>query len=241
MAGGGLLAIATSWQRVGRGALLAGVFTFLFFGLSPVGHWLIAPLESRFPATRLDETMISDVVVLAGAERLRASAAARRLEVNDAAERVIEGAALAHRFPKARLWIIGGVRAPGHSTTDSAWTGNAWRRLGIAPGRILAVEGTLNTCENAAAVAKLAPESLPLLVTSAFHMPRAVACFRQVGVDPLIYPVDLWSWKTRTPAERLSTDIMGNIRRVDLALHEWIGLVWYRFSGRTSEFYPAPR
>lgn len=232
--------LAMPCRRIGRNLLVAGMITFALFGLSPAGLWLIRPLETRFPATSLTESSVSDIVVLAGAEHLRASADSRRLEVNDAAERVIEGAALARRFPGARLWIIGGVRAPGRATTDSAWTAEAWRRLGIEPNRIVAVEGTLNTCENAAAVSRK-PVGHPLLVTSAFHMPRAVACFRRAGIEPAVYPVDHRGWRALNFSDMFSTDVLGNLSRLDIALHEWVGLAWYRLSGRTAELYPAPR
>jgi uncharacterized SAM-binding protein YcdF (DUF218 family) len=228
-------------RRVGRRLLIAGAALFLLFGLTPLGVWLIRPLETRFPTSRIDTSDVREIVVLAGAERLRASADAGRLEVSEAAERVIEGAAMARRFPAARLWIVGGVRAPGRPVTDSAWTEQAWRRLGIEPTRIVAIDETLNTCENAAAVGRQSLLHPPLLVTSAFHMPRAVACFRRAGVEPLIYPVDFRGWKARSFGDRFSTDILENFRRVDMALHEWIGLAWYRLSGRTSELYPKPR
>ena len=227
-------------RAFGRAALATAVILFMLFGLSPLGLWLIRPLETRFPAAILDQAPIRDIVVLAGAEQLRISADAGRLEVSDAAERVIEGAALARQFPNAKLWIVGGIRAPGRPNTDSAWTAATWQRLGIDPKRIVAVEDTLNTCQNAEGAVSQGLAGAPLLVTSAFHMPRAIGCFRHVGIEPLPYPVDYRGWCARSLADAFSSDVLGNLSRLDVALHEWVGLVWYRVSGRTAELYPAP-
>jgi uncharacterized SAM-binding protein YcdF (DUF218 family) len=235
----GILALPR--RRIGRNLLVAGVIGFVLFGLSPVGLWLIRPLETRFPLAAPDAATAQDIIVLSGAEHLRASADAHRLEVSEAAERIIEGAALARRLPEARLWIVGGVRAPGRPMTDSAWTAGTWRRLGIDPKRIVVVEGTHDTCENAAAVARRKLETRPLIVTSAFHMPRAVACFRKAGIEPATYPVDYRGWRAQSVGDLFSTNILGNLDRLDMALHEWVGLVWYRLGGRTEELYPGPR
>jgi uncharacterized SAM-binding protein YcdF (DUF218 family) len=77
-----------------------------------------------------------------------------------------------------------------------------------------------------------------LLVTSAQHMPRAVGCFRAAGFDVEAYPV---AWRTR-PRGRptFGGALSGGLNTLDLAAHEWIGLIAYRLTGRTSELLPAP-
>lgn len=238
----GTLAITLAPRRAaGKWLLRLAVVTFLLLSILPVGLWLIRPLETRFPAAPLRQAP-TDIVVLAGAERLRTSADVGRLEVSEAGDRVIEGLALARRYPSAKLWIVGGVRAPGFPETDSHWVTDAWQRMGLPADRIVTVEGTLDTCQNAAGVAdRLTSKSPPLLVTSAFHMPRAVACFRRVGIDPLPYPVDFHGWQPRSFTDAFSSALSNNLERADMALHEWIGLLWYRLSGRTAEILPAPR
>ena len=79
-----------------------------------------------------------------------------------------------------------------------------------------------------------------LLVTSAHHMPRAVGAFRRAGFEVEAYPVD---WRTRGPEDlarpfRIASD---GLKRTDTAVHEWVGLVIYWLSGRSSELFPAPR
>jgi uncharacterized SAM-binding protein YcdF (DUF218 family) len=79
-----------------------------------------------------------------------------------------------------------------------------------------------------------------LLVTSAFHMPRSIGVFRAIGFEVEAYPVD---WRTRGwvdvrwPFEKLSA----GLARTDVAVHEWVGLIAYRLSGRITELLPSPR
>lgn len=221
--------------------LALGVGLVVLLGVLPSGYWLMRALEMRFPPEPVAAS-VRDIVVLAGGERLDASALSGRLELNEHGDRILAGAMLANAHPGARLWIIGGVRRLRFSSrSDAEWDAEAWRRLGIDAARIQVVNGTLDTCANAAGVAARKPAGRPLLVTSAFHMPRAIACFRKAGLDPLPYPADYQSWPYRGLGSTFSLNIIANLRRADLALHEWVGLVYYWLKGRTGEIWPGPR
>jgi uncharacterized SAM-binding protein YcdF (DUF218 family) len=99
-----------------------------------------------------------------------------------------------------------------------------------------------NTYENAVFSKKLAapkPGERWLLVTSAFHMPRAIGLFRKVGFTVEPYPVD---WRVGRPADvfaftQFATD---GLLRTDVGVREWLGLVAYRLAGRTDALFPGP-
>ena len=76
-------------------------------------------------------------------------------------------------------------------------------------------------------------------MTSAYHMPRAVGCFRTVGFDVTPYPVD---YRTPGGAEvwRPSTATTRNLEKVHFALREYLGLAAYWFAGRIGSLVPAP-
>ena len=78
-----------------------------------------------------------------------------------------------------------------------------------------------------------------VLVTSAYHMPRAVGIFRKNGFDVIPYPVD---YRTRGWQDlgRLFESIPAGLQRTDLAVKEWAGLIAYRLMGRTDEVFPRP-
>ena len=96
-----------------------------------------------------------------------------------------------------------------------------------------------NTAQNARFSAALTKDDdRPwLLITSASHMPRAVASFRAAGVSVLAYPVDF-----RTEPDHLSwpRQPASSIGFAGTAVHEWLGLLVYYVTGRSSELLPAP-
>ena len=110
--------------------------------------------------------------------------------------------------------------------------------LGVARDRITAEEQSRNTIENAVfarLIANPKPGERWLLLTSAYHMPRAMAAFRAAGFAVEAYPVD---WRTRGPNDlvRPFAAVSEGLRRTDTAVHEWVGLLAYRLSrqdGRT--------
>jgi uncharacterized SAM-binding protein YcdF (DUF218 family) len=79
-----------------------------------------------------------------------------------------------------------------------------------------------------------------LLITSAYHMPRAVGCFRRAGLSVEAYPVD-WRTGGRRGLTTPSGSVAGGLDRADVAVREWLGLVAYWITGRTSDLFPAPR
>lgn len=98
-----------------------------------------------------------------------------------------------------------------------------------------------NTYENAEftkALVKPKPGERWLLVTSAQHMPRAVGCFRRVGFPVEAYPVD-WNTFRRFHIGFMDTLSTG-LRFTDKTVHEWLGLIFYRLTGRTSALLPGP-
>jgi uncharacterized SAM-binding protein YcdF (DUF218 family) len=70
-------------------------------------------------------------------------------------------------------------------------------------------------------------------------MPRAVGAFREAGFPVEAYPVDY-----RTNGWQDLRGVFGSLsaglRQMDTALHEWIGLIAYRLTGKSSALLPGP-
>jgi uncharacterized SAM-binding protein YcdF (DUF218 family) len=116
------------------------------------------------------------------------------------------------------------------------------RDIGIAPDRIHLETTSRNTYENATMTREIAQPVAGqrwLLITSAYHMPRAVGAFRQAGFDVIAYPVDFrtagWADLSRPFAS-----LPDGLKRVDLAAKEWAGLLAYWVMGRSADLFPAP-
>jgi len=242
IAGIGLL--FTRWTRLASWLVVTSVVLIAIAGLSPLGNTLLLPLEQRFPPWDASHGAPDGIIVLGGAITPDVSDARGAVALNEAAERVTAAVELARRYPNARIISSGGSNAlfPGDEAVEAAIAVREFEALGIPHDRISAEEQSRNTIENAVfsrLIAQPKPGERWLLVTSAFHMPRAIAAFRAAGFPVEAYPVD---WRTRGPLDafRPFGSVAEGLGRTDTAVHEWIGLLAYRLSGRTRELFPAP-
>ncbi|HEX4113216.1 MAG TPA: YdcF family protein, partial [Stellaceae bacterium] len=181
-------------RRRRTGAVLAGIAAVGFAAIlvTPIPDWTILPLEDRFPRPRLPDRL-DGIVVLGGAVDEAITRARHAPTVNDSAERVIETAALARRYPAATIVLSGGEGLRSIGWNEAAPTRDILESLGVPAGRMVLETRSRNTIENAEdsfALVHPQPGQNWLLVTSAFHMSRAVGCFRHVGWQVIPYPVD---------------------------------------------------
>lgn len=236
----GLLALLFRWRILGRRLLVASALVIVLFGLIPGGQLILYPLEERF--VRPDEAAVAEaagIIVLGGAEKPYLTSVRNEPALSDNALRLVAAADLANRYPEKPLYYTGGIAAEnGTDEADVAALAFAW--MGLAPERVTLERESRNTHTNATETRKLIePGDAPwILVTSAYHMPRAVGAFRAAGWNVVPYPV---GYRTR-PSGRLSNrpvDVATRLREADLAVHEWMGLAIYRLRGWTDAFFPA--
>lgn len=242
LAWAGLLLLLGRHRRAGLTCLLISLSAFTIIALLPVGPLMLATLEDRFPVVKVLPAHITGVIVLGGAVDPDISEARGIPTLNGDAGRMTALAYLARRYPDARLAFTGGNGAIIHGAMSEADIAREiFSELGVDQSRIVYESRSRTTYENAVllkALLKPQPGQLWLLVTSAWHMPRAVGLFRHAGWTVLPYPV---AYKT---APTLLSDLHGNfperLGMVDLAAHEWCGLTVYWLLGRTSALFPAP-
>ncbi|MHB8763765.1 MAG: YdcF family protein [Deferrisomatales bacterium] len=214
-----------------RLAILASLVLVGALGTGAVARRLVEPLETAFPAPGPEATAEA-AVVLAGTVNLALSTP-ERVEFYDRPERIIEGARLVKAGRARWLVISGGSGDPRRpDAVEAEFLARTARELGVDPAVILIQGRSRTTREDALYTAPLLKErglTRFFLVTSAFHLPRAVALFRQQGLDPIPYPVDhrvspdrdVFTWVPAAWALELST----------LAVHERLGLAVYRALG----------
>jgi uncharacterized SAM-binding protein YcdF (DUF218 family) len=238
----GTLLLRTRFARMGWRLAIGSLILLAVVGLSPVGNALILPLEQRFPPWDSSRGAPDGIVILGGAVTPDVALARNDVALNEAAERMTAAVELARRYPDARIIFSGGEGNLAFGGNESEAALKLFERLGVAPGRIVAEDKSRNTIENALFSKQIAmpkPGERWLLVTSAYHLPRSIGVFRKVGFAVEAYPVD---WRTRGPEDALRPfALMGDgIRRTDTAVREWLGLVAYWMTGKSSELFPSP-
>jgi uncharacterized SAM-binding protein YcdF (DUF218 family) len=237
-----LLAGLLKWRRI---AATGSVLAFLILVVSAwtsFGAMLLNPLEERFPRPALPPK-VDGIVVLGGGFEGAINQMRGGYEMNSGGDRYVEAVALARRYPEARIVVSGGTGElilAGEG--DAATAPRFFAALGIPADRLVLENKSRNTYENAVfaqALVKPKPGETWLLVTSAFHMPRAKALFDKAGFPTIPWPTDYRTsgqegigFFTDNPADSLQTTTM--------AIREWIGLLAYWLSGRIDSPFPGP-
>lgn len=217
-------------QALGWVALLVLTLSFWTSG----SEELLRTLETRYPQPApIDMEQQVGVVVLGGALSDPALwTAHHQVGLNEHAERMTEAVAMLRRYPHLRLVFTGGIgNIAGTGPTEAVRAKAFFDAMGVDPARVVYEDRSRNTYENAlhsAALSHVDKRQPWLLLTSAFHMPRAMGVFTHEGWNVTPWPVD---YRT-TPADGwFDFSLHSGPALWSLALHEWLGMVAYRMAG----------
>ncbi|MGH8505164.1 MAG: YdcF family protein [Stenotrophobium sp.] len=227
------------WPRLARGLLALAVAFQLAIYLTPLPDWVLRPLENRFPQPTPAQP-VDGIIVLGGALDIAVSRDRGRPELNFAGDRLTALVALARQYPGAKLvFTSGSPKLLGDGYSEADYVPAFVQSLGLDPQRLMLEKRSRNTWENAVFSKQLVQPRTGehwLLVTSAWHMPRAIGCFRAAGWPVTAYPVDYLS-ALSTPDQSFAPE--WRMLKLELGLKEWAGLVAYRLMGRTPALFPA--
>ena len=238
----GALLLWTRWRRAGKWLVCLCVVFTIAIAVIPVGQWAMETLENRFPPLTVLPDHIDGVVVLGGVINPSVSAARRQVAVGGAVERLSEMVALARRYPDAKIIFSAGSGDLFRQELKEAHYVKPWlETMGIEAERIVLEDQARNTIENAIycyRIAKPKASEAWLLVTSAFHMPRAVGTFRRAGWSAIPYPVDFGTTGDETWS--LMFNLSHGLGTANNAIHEWLGLLFYWVTDKSNSLFPAP-
>jgi uncharacterized SAM-binding protein YcdF (DUF218 family) len=240
--------VLAAWILMRRGSLKwaqrflgAASAAMLVMALLPVGEWVLYPLETRFQTNPPLPDRVDGIIVLGGMEDAMRTASWDQVELNDSAERFTASIMLSRRYPDAKLLFTSGsgsVLDQKHKGASVAHKFYAEQGLDIS--KIVFESQSRNTVENARlsqALVKPAPGQKWILVTSAFHMPRSVGIFCRIGWNTIPYPVDHRALLGQQ--FRINDGLGGNLNSLGVGMREWIGLVAYYVTGKTSALFPS--
>ncbi|WP_112308660.1 YdcF family protein [Pseudogemmobacter bohemicus] len=242
-----------SWLFIGLALVALGLFLgrrrlagwslglTLGFALSvailPLGDIAMRPLEERYPIPDLPQN-VTGIIVLGGAEDGIWTVQGPQVRFNEGAERFTEGLRLAKLYPDAKLLFSGGIGAVGNIEAirvppEQTTAGVFFLEQGIPAAQMVIESASRNTAENARLsydMMQPKPGETWILVTSAFHMERSLRTFRAAGwTEILPWPVD---FRARPFAWGVGWNFAYNLRQLNVAMKEYIGLLAYGLTGR---------
>ena len=232
--------------RSGRWALrlvlLLATLIVVLSCFTTLGYVLITPLENRFVRPP-EPVRIDGIVVLGGGMDSEVNTVRGGWELNRSGDRFVETLRLAIAHPEAKIVIAAGPAALAmEQEPEAIAAARFFVAFGVAPDRLVLDDKSRNTEENAQFAQVLAGDTdgrTWLLVTSAFHMPRAVGLFRAAGFPVVPWPADYLA--SGAESLRLKADqSTENASVSSIALREWAGLLGYKLTGRIADLLPGP-
>lgn len=196
----------------------------------PVAHMLMRPLETGLNIPAYANADV--IIVLGGGSYDRALDLSGIGTPGPATiERMVTAARL-HWRTQAPIMVSGGKVIP-TDTPVALLTERFLIDLGI-PARYIIVDlQSRDTRENAIYSKKLCDHygfKRPVVVTSGFHIKRARHCFEKAGLKATFMPCGLTTWPNRTYHWRHFLPSAGSLNTTAAALHEWVGLMYYRLA-----------
>lgn len=221
-----------------RPRLAWALFWVAFLGLyalstRPVADLLLLPLEGRFEDAQRPRD--ADAIVVLGGTLNLGRSTTERAEMHSAGDRLLEAVLLAKQMPNAVLIFSGGSGDLFDQSKREAPLLKVYAvRLGIPEDRIRVDDRSRNTHENAVETKRILDAEgarSVVLVTSAYHMRRALGCFHAIGLAPIPCAVDFQN--CHPSYRRPLAFVPGAENLVDStsAIREYVGLVVYSLRG----------
>ena len=214
--------------RITIGTLLAVLALSIF----PLGEPILARIESTYQ-TNPELDQVNGIIMLGGGGNREISQHWGQPELGEGGDRYTATLALARQYPEAIIVFTGGSGALRDALNTEISEGDLARKFfhaqGISEQRLIIEKQSRNTAENAKLSLNLVrpkPETHWVLVTSAFHMPRAMLSFKTAGWSNLTaYPVD---FRTASFADHTGWNFERNLHNLNIVTRELVGQLAYR-------------
>ncbi len=232
----GLLLLAFS-RRTTMGKWLLGLGTVVFVICSYQGlsGRILSTLESEYPPLDLARFIqeadadggresVKWIVVLAGGVAGDTTLPVQLQISHYSRVRLVEGIRLHHVLPGSKLVLTGGIGFDG--PPEATILSRVAQELGVMRADMVLEVESRDTKDHPLYVRHIVRDDPFILVTSAFHMPRAMRLFLKQGLQPIPAPVGQW----KPPREFWSPSNLfpsaSGLRLAELAYHEYMGLLW---------------
>lgn len=224
-----LIALVTRSKRKRKRLLFGSLLLFIVFGNSLLFDRCLRMIEyDELPSAR---ATFEYAVVLGGYGEYNTRS--ENIEFFRSADRLTEAIALYQEGRVQRIVLSSGVHEDGHPEWNEAEISKDYLvRAGVPSSDIILEDRSWNTHENAFYTSQIIDKGAStVLITSAFHMNRALACFEKQGLRVTPYPVD---FMTDDDPVNISYVLIPSLRTAmewQVIIKEQVGILVYRLKG----------
>jgi uncharacterized SAM-binding protein YcdF (DUF218 family) len=220
-------------RRIGAAkiVLTLGFLVLTALSFSAVADQFIKPLELWYLPVQ-DTGRMKDVkwvVVLGGGHTSTPDLPPNAQIGSSSLARLVEGIRIHRELPESKLLLSGG--AVFDPVPEAAIMAAVARMLGISPDNVVLESQSMDTGQQSRFVQGIIQNDRFVLVTSAVHMPRSMLVFEKRGLKPIPAPTDFGDWMRKENSPNQFFPRAVELRKVEAALHEYLGLLWARVAG----------
>jgi uncharacterized SAM-binding protein YcdF (DUF218 family) len=218
----------TQKQFAGKIILTASVVLLAVLSLSYIPNLLLRGLERQYPPLREFQSIanVQWVVVLSGGSRFDPDYPFSKYLNESSSKRLFKGIQIQKRLLNSKLLITGSEGVKQLAKTAI--------RYGIDPQKIITDTKSKDTKDHAKNLLGIVGTNQFVVVTSAFHMPRVMAIFKKIGMQPIPAPTDFVIRNRRASQYDFSRYFPSpnNLIKLEIAVHEYLGIIWAGVKGQ---------
>jgi uncharacterized SAM-binding protein YcdF (DUF218 family) len=218
---------ATRRQKAGKTLVTLGTVLLCLFSYSMVSDKLLKPLEQQYPPVLTFEQLqnIKWIVVLGGGSSVDPGLPHSSFLSKASFARMAEGIRIHNQIPNSKLIFTGGSGFSGFTPVAEIMAKVAIE-FGVKPAKIIIESKSTDTKDHPLYMKALIGSDKFILVTSASHLPRAMALFTKAGMHPVAAPTDFMASSREALSPRVFFPCTESLQKAERAIHEYLGLAW---------------
>ena len=219
----GLVFLLNKNYKRAKTFLIISFLWLAIIGYSPFSNYLIQPLENEYKSYIKVDPSIKHVLVLGSGHVTNKEVSTLSQLSTTALMRLTEGIRIYRKLDNGKL-ILSGYAGEDVKTPHAFISRDVAISLGVPADDIITQEEAKDTAEEASYVKEIVNNEKFILVTSAFHMPRAMKIFKTASLNPIAAPTNYLS---KEDGDYLREPRGKEIRKTERAMHEYIGILWH--------------
>jgi len=230
----------TNKQKTGKIVVSVGLVILTLFSYRVIADKLLRPLERQYDKFEIksstavteteDKSAIKFVVVLGGGHTSDPELPLISQLGKDSLVRLIEGIRIYRKYPGAKLLLSGGVVFD--PVSEAEIMARVAREIGVPEGDIVLESKSKDTRDEALFIKPIVGNEPFVLVTTASHIPRSMALFKKLGMNPIPSPIGHSIRDRQGLHFYYFFPNTGNLFKTELAIHEYLGLTWSKLRGQ---------
>jgi len=229
----------TTKQKAGKILVSVGLAILTLFSYSIITNRLLRPLERKYDTFEIDSSLVVSetenrsaikfVVVLAGGQTMDPKLPLLSQMSAAPVIRLMEGIRIYRKLPGSKLVLSGGG---GYQVSEAEVMARVAREMGVPERDIILESKSKDTRDEALFIKPMVGNEPFVLVTTASHIPRSMALFKKLGMNPIASPIGHHVKDEKGLSPYSFFPKPGNLRKAEEAIHEYIGMIWAWLRGQ---------